>query len=287
MGDGKSFAKLCKDCKLIDNKFTSTDVDLIFAKVVPKGQRRIAFKEFEAALAFVARKKGGSTEDIEKAVCASQGPSFNATKADYVAFHDDKSTFTGMHVHGGPASVPKGVGKRPSVGHECAWGAKDISIDPQVKPEKAGPSPPAQNIRSQPAGSLQEAFVAFAGPLGMDGKTFAKVCKDARLLDKQHLTPTDVDLIFAKVVPKGQRKIDFAQFEAALGFVARKKNVDVETVSESVRNAGGPVLTGTKAGYVAFHDDTSTYTGVHVHGGPDAGVCGQGTVADSSWKRPD
>ena len=28
--DGKTFAKVAKDCKLLDKKLTSTDVDLIF-----------------------------------------------------------------------------------------------------------------------------------------------------------------------------------------------------------------------------------------------------------------
>lgn len=31
--EGSKFAKLCKDCGLIDKKLSSTDVDLIFAKV--------------------------------------------------------------------------------------------------------------------------------------------------------------------------------------------------------------------------------------------------------------
>lgn len=31
--DGKTFAKLAKDCHLLDKKLTSTDVDLSFAKV--------------------------------------------------------------------------------------------------------------------------------------------------------------------------------------------------------------------------------------------------------------
>jgi len=30
--DGKNFSKLCKDCGLIDKKFTSTDADLTFSK---------------------------------------------------------------------------------------------------------------------------------------------------------------------------------------------------------------------------------------------------------------
>ena len=31
--DGKNFSKLCKDCGLIDKKFTATDADLTFSKV--------------------------------------------------------------------------------------------------------------------------------------------------------------------------------------------------------------------------------------------------------------
>ena len=44
--DGKSFAKLCKDTKLLDKKFTATDVDLLFAKVKDKSARRITFAQF-------------------------------------------------------------------------------------------------------------------------------------------------------------------------------------------------------------------------------------------------
>lgn len=39
--EGKTFAKVAKDCHLLDKKFTSTDVDLIFAKVKAKGSRKI------------------------------------------------------------------------------------------------------------------------------------------------------------------------------------------------------------------------------------------------------
>jgi hypothetical protein len=41
--EGKVFAKLCKDCHLIDKKLTATDVDLIFAKIKTKTERRITF----------------------------------------------------------------------------------------------------------------------------------------------------------------------------------------------------------------------------------------------------
>ena len=48
--DGKSFAKLVKDCKLIDKTFTATDVDLMFAKVKSAAARRITAQQFEEAL---------------------------------------------------------------------------------------------------------------------------------------------------------------------------------------------------------------------------------------------
>ena len=41
--DGKSFAKMAKDCKLIDKKLTTTDIDLTFAKVKDKSERRITY----------------------------------------------------------------------------------------------------------------------------------------------------------------------------------------------------------------------------------------------------
>ena len=58
--DGKTFAKLVKDCVnnnnivkilnfqgLLDKKLTTTDVDLIFAKVKDKAARKITYAQFE------------------------------------------------------------------------------------------------------------------------------------------------------------------------------------------------------------------------------------------------
>ena len=41
--DGKVFAKVAKDCKILDKKLTNTDVDLIFAKIKDKSARKITF----------------------------------------------------------------------------------------------------------------------------------------------------------------------------------------------------------------------------------------------------
>jgi len=108
--DGRSFTKLCRDCGLLDKNFTSTDTDLIFAKLVPRGQRRMDLPRFEFALKFVAEKKGLDVSEVNRMVASSPGPTRNATIADAVRFHDDKSTYTGTHVNGGPDVGVKGHG---------------------------------------------------------------------------------------------------------------------------------------------------------------------------------
>jgi hypothetical protein len=56
--DGKVFAKFAKDCKVINKKCTTTDIDLIFAKVKePKTARKINFQQFLAAIGECAAKR--------------------------------------------------------------------------------------------------------------------------------------------------------------------------------------------------------------------------------------
>lgn len=64
--EGKSFAKMAKDCGLLDKKCTATDIDLIFAKVKDKTERRITFPQFEAGLALIAEKKGVSVDQVRE-----------------------------------------------------------------------------------------------------------------------------------------------------------------------------------------------------------------------------
>lgn len=95
--EGKILSKVAKDCKLLDKKLTATDVDLIFAKVKDKAERRITFEQFEKALELFAEKKGASVDDVKAAVLSHGGPTFQGTKADNVKFHDDKSLYTGVY----------------------------------------------------------------------------------------------------------------------------------------------------------------------------------------------
>lgn len=79
--DGKSFAKLAKDCKVISKTCTTTDIDLIFAKVKDKTARRITFAQFQNAVDQCATKNKVSTEDLVAKICSHGGPSYTATKA--------------------------------------------------------------------------------------------------------------------------------------------------------------------------------------------------------------
>lgn len=167
-------------------------------------------------------------------------------------------------------------------------GAAARSGRPSAKSAAAPRSAAAPSAASPGGGGdvqigVQDAFHSYCGGSpDMDGKTFIKMCKDVGLVDRK-FTPTDVDLIFAKVVTKGQRRIDFHQFQNAIRLIAEKKGID--SVESIIAGSGGPILHGTQADAVRFHDDKSTYTGVHVNGGPESVAKGGGTAADQSWKR--
>eukprot|EP00200_Dunaliella_tertiolecta_P003493 CAMPEP_0202342964 /NCGR_PEP_ID=MMETSP1126-20121109/3300_1 /ASSEMBLY_ACC=CAM_ASM_000457 /TAXON_ID=3047 /ORGANISM="Dunaliella tertiolecta, Strain CCMP1320" /LENGTH=150 /DNA_ID=CAMNT_0048933989 /DNA_START=230 /DNA_END=682 /DNA_ORIENTATION=- len=122
-------------------------------------------------------------------------------------------------------------------------------------------------------GDLKASFTAFAsyGAGGkevaeMESKNFFKCIKDSGLIDKA-LTQTDCDLIFTKVKTKGARKINFAEFCAALEHVAAKKKVSVDEVKNIISSSSAKT-TGTIAEAVKYHDDKSLYSGVYANGGP-------------------
>eukprot|EP00287_Rhodomonas_sp_CCMP768_P032285 CAMPEP_0202830816 /NCGR_PEP_ID=MMETSP1389-20130828/16420_1 /ASSEMBLY_ACC=CAM_ASM_000865 /TAXON_ID=302021 /ORGANISM="Rhodomonas sp., Strain CCMP768" /LENGTH=310 /DNA_ID=CAMNT_0049504489 /DNA_START=51 /DNA_END=984 /DNA_ORIENTATION=+ len=96
----------------------------------------------------------------------------------------------------------------------------------------------------------------------MNGKSFAKMSRDANLLDPK-LSGTDVDLTFAKIKTKTGRRITFIQFLDGLNIFAQKKGVGVDEINQRVLECSGPVLSGTKAEANKFHDDKSLYTGMH------------------------
>ena len=123
--------------------------------------------------------------------------------------------------------------------------------------------------KSQAPSGLEGVFQAFAhGNHDMDGVQFAKLAKDANILDDK-LTSTDVDLIFAKVKDNSAiRKIDFPQFHHALEQLSEKKGISKDDLANQIEKIGGPHFHGTVPDKVRLHDDKSTYTGVYALGGP-------------------
>jgi len=307
--DGKTFAKFCKDANMIDKSLTKTDVDLIFAKVVEKGGRRIGLEHFDAALELIAEKKGMRLEDVWSQVRCCGGPVLTSTKAQTVRFYDDKSTYTGTHAQGGPDPGRKGRGTG------LTWSAttpssqgvtnspRDFetimslpsaltsagSVDDRRGTGRVGSLSEkkiAQQLRGKD-GTVEDTFRAYcANKPDLDGKSFVKLCKDCEIVDDV-FTQIDADLIFAKVVTKGHRRITLHQLEVALRMMAQKKGVEEDDIFRRVAESEGVLHAGTQADYVRFFDDKSTYTGTHLYGGPDNT---QRSSFDQMWSsdlRPD
>ncbi|CDJ60117.1 p25-alpha domain-containing protein, putative [Eimeria maxima] len=102
--DGRTFVKVCKDCKIFCKLYTTTDADLIFAKVKQKGAKTITSAEFEQALQLIAEKKKIGFQELVSQLTNAAGPVYTGTKAMANKFHDDKSLYTGVHAHGGPST---------------------------------------------------------------------------------------------------------------------------------------------------------------------------------------
>jgi hypothetical protein len=98
--DGMGFVRLCRDCGLLDSKFTATDADLAFAKIVTKSHRRMSLAQFESAVQSIAEKKSMSRIAVHLAIRACAGPRLRATRADAVRFHDEVSLYTGTQCWG-------------------------------------------------------------------------------------------------------------------------------------------------------------------------------------------
>ena len=118
--DGRQWSKFVKDSKLLKkNVMTSTDVDIIFSKIKPRGLRKINLKQFQAGCVEIGKKLGLSGEEVLAKAGAAGGPKFKGTKADYVKFHDDKTTYTGVYAKGGPTNVDTRSGKISNLDQLC------------------------------------------------------------------------------------------------------------------------------------------------------------------------
>ena len=108
--ESKQFAKMMKECGLQTKSFNAGICDIVFGKVKTKGSKVITFEQFSKALDEVAKETKKSRADVEAKILSHGGATYAGTKADYVKFHDDKSTYTGVYARGGPTTVDAGRG---------------------------------------------------------------------------------------------------------------------------------------------------------------------------------
>lgn len=146
----QAWAKLCRDCDLIKfPSFTATDADLLFARVKPKGGRRIGFEGVVAALELAAQKRGCSTLELAHRVVAAGGPATaeGCTVAESVRLHDDKGTYTGVYSRGGPTTVDADPSSLAAVCDRSAADVRGVSLTMGVAATASagllGVSPPA------------------------------------------------------------------------------------------------------------------------------------------------
>jgi hypothetical protein len=250
--DGREFAKFCKDNSLVGHGMAKTDVDLIFSKVVPKGQRRMNFAMFQNACREIAKKRSQSNGDIQRLVSSSAGPTLTGTKTDAVRFHDDKSTYTGAHVHN---EAHAGVNAGAALGrHEALAAQREGAIH--------------GSAAEADWAACEDVYYKFAPEGKLEGRDFKKLCEDTSGLLGRGFTKNDVDLVFAKFKPKSSKAIDFEAFKDCVREIAVKRGQAPADVQEIVSRSGGPHVHATATDAVRFHDDKSTYTGAHaeVHG---------------------
>uniref|UniRef100_A0A3P9MY59 Tubulin polymerization-promoting protein family member 3 n=1 Tax=Poecilia reticulata TaxID=8081 RepID=A0A3P9MY59_POERE len=101
---GKAWAKLCKDCQVIDGKsVTGTDVDIVFSKGSPLMTLEQEFQQALEELApkrFKGQTKQAALQSIHKLVEGQEPTNVGVTKVAKTATVDrltDTSRYTGSH----------------------------------------------------------------------------------------------------------------------------------------------------------------------------------------------
>mmetsp|Transcript_60916 Transcript_60916/g.176188 ORF Transcript_60916/g.176188 Transcript_60916/m.176188 type:complete len:613 (+) Transcript_60916:121-1959(+) len=119
--------------------------------------------------------------------------------------------------------------------------------------KRVDPQAAHDELVAERVSNIFHTFCSGGSQTDIDGKGFAKFCKDSGLLDKQ-FTAADVDITFAQVVGQS-RRMGAPQFEEALKKIALRKKTDVRSVEQAILSCNGPTSTGTVTDYVRLYDD--------------------------------
>ena len=107
--ESKVYAKLYRECGIIDKKFNTNDADINFSKVKSGKVKVITFDQFKKTLELAAQKKGMTQEQLEQQIINHGGATYcyanysysdfshanyHETKPDYVKLNDDKQLYS-------------------------------------------------------------------------------------------------------------------------------------------------------------------------------------------------
>ncbi|XP_026975393.1 tubulin polymerization-promoting protein family member 3 isoform X1 [Sagmatias obliquidens] len=161
---------------------------------------------------------------------------------------------------------------------------------------------PGGMAASTDVAGLEESFRKFAihgDPKAsgheLNGKNWAKLCKDCKVADGKAVTGTDVDIVFSKVKGKSARVINYEEFKKALEelapkrFKGKSKEEAFDAICQLVAGKEPANVGVTKAktgGAVERLTDTSKYTGSHKErfdeSGKGKGIAGRQDILDDS-----
>lgn len=230
--EGREWSKMLKSSGLIGDTFTSGEADIIFSKVKPKTSFRLDFSAFVHALSIVCQKLKLSPEQLSGNLVKHTAPvaSESSVKGPERFFYD-KTSYTGAKALNGGLTPPRlSTPKADMSGHQS---------------------------------QLKEIFTAYATSSGeLEGRDWSRMLKVSGLFTSD-FTAGDGDIIFSKVKPKTSFRIDFAAFENALGFVAKKVKLEPADLAsklakpEAAKEKDNSNLKGPER----FFYDKNTYTG--------------------------
>jgi hypothetical protein len=122
-----------------------------------------------------------------------------------------------------------------------------------------------------PEKEVFQLFLSFCHGGSMDSRTFIKLLKDSKSLNKK-FTSGDADLIFQKYKTKAGASVKSLNYEVfrtqMIPDIAAKRGMEVDAYILKLSRCEGPHIHATQAEANRFHDDKSTYTGAHAQGGP-------------------
>ncbi|KAK2196849.1 bifunctional EF-hand domain pair/P25-alpha [Babesia duncani] len=110
--ESRMLNKMLKEAGVLKTSSMIASLDIVFVKHRSKVKMNLDYAEFSAAIDDLANVLKISKEELMTRLHELSGPKYTGTEAIPTRFHDDKASYTGVHIHGGPSIID-----RPSIDH--------------------------------------------------------------------------------------------------------------------------------------------------------------------------